>query len=108
LYDRPNGVSLSFNGGKDCVVLLHLFAAAYYKYFQDFDEMPKIQALYITHPNPFPEVEEFIKECVDRYFLDMITIEDQMKLALTKYSEQRPEIKAILVGTRRNDPHGGN
>ncbi|RIA89860.1 hypothetical protein C1645_771250 [Glomus cerebriforme] len=104
----PNGVSLSFNGGKDCVVLLHLFAAVYYKYFQDSDdEIPNIQALYITSPNPFPEVEEFVKECIDRYCLDLITIEGDMKPALEKYLEQRPGVKAILVGTRRNDPHGG-
>ncbi|CAI2180056.1 16928_t:CDS:2 [Funneliformis geosporum] len=103
-----NGVSLSFNGGKDCVVLLHLFAAVYYKHFQNSDDIPNIQAVYITHPNPFLEVEEFVKECVNRYGLDLITIEGPMKSALSKYLEQRPNVQAILVGTRRIDPHGEN
>ncbi|RGB23641.1 hypothetical protein C1646_774205 [Rhizophagus diaphanus] len=102
-----DGVSLSFNGGKDCVVLLHLFAAVYYKFYQNSDEIPNIQALYVTHSNPFSEVDEFVKECEKRYCLNIVKIEGSMKPALIKYLKQKPNIKAILVGTRRNDPHGG-
>ena len=101
-------MSLSFNGGKDCVVLLHLFAAVYYKHFQDSNEIYNIQTVYIKHPNPFPEVEGFVKECIDQYGLDLITIEGPMKSALAKYLEQRPSVQAILVGVRRIDPHGGD
>jgi hypothetical protein len=30
-----------------------------------------------------------------------------MRLALQTYKDSHPEIKAILIGTRRTDPHGG-
>lgn len=29
-----------------------------------------------------------------------------MKPALTAYLRERPEVKAVFVGTRRTDPHG--
>ena len=32
---------------------------------------------------------------------------DGMKYALKVYKSEFPEIEAILVGTRRGDPHGG-
>ncbi|CAG8602643.1 5921_t:CDS:2 [Acaulospora morrowiae] len=100
------GISISFNGGKDCVVLLHLLAAVVYKKFQDSVEKLNIQAVYITIPNPFPEVEEFVNESVLRYGLNLVKIGGPMKKALKTYSECYPNIKAILIGTRRKDPHG--
>jgi FAD synthetase len=30
-----------------------------------------------------------------------------MKLAFEMYLRERPKVKAVLVGTRRTDPHGG-
>ncbi|CAG8792874.1 23157_t:CDS:2 [Gigaspora margarita] len=98
---------LSFNGGKDCMVLLHLFAAVLYKHFHDSINTFNIQAVYITYPNSFTEVDNFVKECVRSYRIDLVTIEGSIKQALAKYSKLRPNVKAILVGTRRNDPHGG-
>ncbi|CAG8594468.1 12378_t:CDS:2 [Cetraspora pellucida] len=102
------GLSLSFNGGKDCMVLLHLFAAALFKNFHDSINTLKIQAVYITYPNSFAEVDDFVNKCVRNYKIDLVTIEGPIKQALEKYSKLRPNIKAIFVGTRRNDPHGGN
>ncbi|KAG9284634.1 hypothetical protein G9A89_004676 [Geosiphon pyriformis] len=102
-----DGLALSFNGGKDCTVLLHLFSAALYKFIQKSAErIPKIQSVYITHQDPFLEVDAFVKESTIRYNLDLIKIEGPMKQALATYLEKRPSVQAILVGTRRNDPHG--
>ncbi|CAG8635307.1 4088_t:CDS:2 [Dentiscutata erythropus] len=105
LYGVEN-LSLSFNGGKDCMVLLHLFAAALYKHFPDSINTLNIQAVYITYPNSFAEVDDFVKECVRSYRIDLVTIEGPIKQALAKYSKLQPNVQAILVGTRRNDPHG--
>jgi hypothetical protein len=100
-----NGLSLSFNGGKDCTVLLHLLYAIIHKC-----ELPKkipIKALYVQPDDPFEEVEEFVYESVERYELDLETIRDGMKVALGKFLQNNPKTKAILIGTRKTDPHGG-
>ncbi|KAL1918871.1 uncharacterized protein VTP21DRAFT_2893 [Calcarisporiella thermophila] len=99
-----DGLIISFNGGKDCTVLLHLFAAVLYRLHGSNIEF--IHGLYVTHPNQFDEVESFVKETVQRYGLDLVRIPGPMKPALQRYFEARPGIKAVLVGTRRNDPHG--
>jgi FAD synthetase len=109
---RLEKVSLSFNGGKDCTVLLHLFAAALSRYLRvgspTQPTMPKpIFTIYVTHPNSFSEVDEFVNDTIQRYNLDLVRIESPIKQALLKYKELHPNIEAILVGTRRNDPHGG-
>ncbi|CAG8594534.1 9555_t:CDS:2 [Ambispora leptoticha] len=101
-----NGLALSFNGGKDCTVLLYLYSAALYKFSQKSGEkIPKIQSVYITNLNPFAEVDAFVEESIHRYRLDLIKVESPMKQALATYLENRPSVKGILVGNRRNDPY---
>lgn len=80
---------------------------------------PVIQAVYVTSPAPFDEVEAFVDDAIARYSLDLIKVSGPMKEALAAYldlyAERRKErgttspgdIEAIFVGTRRNDPHGG-
>ena len=65
----------------------------------------KLKALYIRRGQPFPEVELFIKKSQERYNLEMITIEGRIKDALGDLKQQHPEIKAVVMGTRRTDPH---
>ncbi|RUS22994.1 hypothetical protein BC937DRAFT_94114 [Endogone sp. FLAS-F59071] len=100
-------LSLSFNGGKDCTVLLHLFAAALHRHLSSNppQSIPTIPAIYITYPNPFPEVETFVDTCVRRYGLNLVRIPGPMKEALQQYIYLHKETGAILVGTRRNDPY---
>jgi FAD synthetase len=57
--------------------------------------------------SPFPQVETFVAVCAKRYRLDLEAVEGGMKDALQTYLEAHNTIKAVLVGTRRNDPHGG-
>ena len=61
---HPSEVFLSFNGGKDCTVLLHLTAAVLHKKFPVLKE--PLQAVYIKKEDPFPQVEEFINQSVER------------------------------------------
>ncbi|KAI5120404.1 hypothetical protein M0805_000183 [Coniferiporia weirii] len=144
-------VSISFNGGKDCTVLLHLFLAAL-SLRNPSSTAFRIPTLYIPLPSPFEELENFITESVSTYNLDLyhcspphpetasgsdMPIEsvtrptspfpaqldsspnisgpypvgkarggEGMRRALEVYKSEFPHIEAILVGTRRGDPHG--
>jgi len=53
---------LSFNGGKDCVVLLYLFQAV-------LDELKfngQIKAVYFQSDDQFSEEEDYVKSTVNR------------------------------------------
>ncbi|XP_063222852.1 FAD synthase-like isoform X2 [Bacillus rossius redtenbacheri] len=102
-YDSSE-LFLSFNGGKDCTVLLHLVSAV----FQKKHAHSKSQALrtvYIQCSDPFPEVESFIAESAERYNLDVICMSSPIKVALEKLLLKNPNLKAVLMGTRRTDPY---
>ncbi|KAF9299479.1 3'-phosphoadenosine 5'-phosphosulfate sulfotransferase [Mortierella antarctica] len=112
----PEGISLSFNGGKDCTVILHLFVAVLYKLHGPGSAFPTntpqqktpIPSIYVTHKNPFGQVERFVDDEIERYDLDLLRIPGPMKKALEDYHVMKGEkVKAIMVGTRRDDPHGG-
>ncbi|KAI9827142.1 MAG: hypothetical protein M1832_005278 [Thelocarpon impressellum] len=97
-------ISLSYNGGKDCLVLLILFLAA----LATAPVLPRrLQSVYIISPSPFPEVDSFVTSSSAAYHLDLAHYELPMKAAFELYLKERPRVKAILVGTRRTDPHGG-
>ncbi|KAF9467210.1 hypothetical protein BDZ94DRAFT_1249851 [Collybia nuda] len=134
-----DSVSISFNGGKDCTVLLHLFAGALARK----NSTRPIPGIYIPVPSPFPALEEFIEESAKAYDLDLFHCRppseevesvitpaqkngtnyvdsrkpashavgkakgaEGMRQALDIYKTRFPHISAILIGTRRTDPHG--
>ena len=151
LEERVDGVSISFNGGKDCkitndpistitdlitiiitgMVILHLFAAVLANPKYSSPEPKPIAGLYIPCPSPFPALESFIKTSACSYNLNLFqcipplapdntsSVEsagdgkrrgkggEEMRRGLEVYKEKYPNIKAILIGTRRGDPHGG-
>ncbi|KIJ06065.1 hypothetical protein PAXINDRAFT_103521 [Paxillus involutus ATCC 200175] len=146
----PERVSISFNGGKDCTVLLHLYAAALAH--RSPPSTKPIPAVYIPVPSPFTELEVFIQESAKLYDLDLFTCTspsnvplpvesvtpgtitpitlkqngdyvgtpaltrpvgkarggEGMRRALQMYKDICPQIEAVLIGTRRSDPHGAN
>ncbi|KZT01354.1 adenine nucleotide alpha hydrolases-like protein [Laetiporus sulphureus 93-53] len=61
-------LSLSFNGGKDCTVLLHLLAASLGRRNLASKRIP---AVYIPVPSPFPQLESFVEETAREYHLDL-------------------------------------
>ncbi|BGO89906.1 hypothetical protein NBRC10512_003745 [Rhodotorula toruloides] len=128
-------IALSFNGGKDCTVLVHLLAAAILRRHNpalidspssasspstSSSSLPPIPTIYVRCPSPFPQVEAFVSLCARWYALELEAVEGGMREALQVYVDRRKsslalsngsggrrgEIKAVLVGTRRNDPHG--
>ncbi|KAG9088217.1 FAD1 flavin adenine dinucleotide synthetase [Ceratobasidium sp. 370] len=141
-------LSISFNGGKDCTVLLHLLAAVLRRrmlegigYGPKCPEGPKvvadgavvshshsdatlsplrpiaalpsrrpppIRSVYVLCPSPFVAVDEFVEASTKAYDLRLVRVEGSMKVALQSYLDTPggAGVEAVLVGTRRNDPHG--
>ncbi|KAI1425317.1 phosphoadenosine phosphosulfate reductase [Xylaria sp. FL1777] len=115
-------ISISYNGGKDCLVLLIIILASLAHRYPppDTDKSSKtpngssdavrfpekLQAVYIVSPHPFSEIDDFVVSSSADYQLDVTRYELRMKEGLEAYLEDRPNIKAIFVGTRRTDPHG--
>jgi len=62
-------VFLSFNGGKDCTVLLDLIQ----KYLNSVDKFKgkKIRIIYIQPAEPFEEVENFVNLCEKIYNINI-------------------------------------
>lgn len=52
---------LSFNGGKDCTVLLHLLRVALPDSYMD------VRCLYLKQDHEFPEIEMFITHTTERW-----------------------------------------
>lgn len=98
-----NEICLGFNGGKDCTTLLHLVHAVSQRKFPD--HKGNLRALYIRSRLPFPEVELFLQESCKRYNLELIRFDGRIKDSLTQLKKQSPEIKAVLMGTRKTDPY---
>lgn len=107
-------LSLAYNGGKDCLVLLILYLCALHKKgltretsngSESIRHEP-IQSVYIQAAHPFAEVEEFVASSVRTYSLSLLEYNKPMKAAFADYLHDTPSVKAIFVGTRRTDPHG--
>ncbi|KAI1825964.1 adenine nucleotide alpha hydrolases-like protein [Xylaria intraflava] len=119
---QPQEISISYNGGKDCLVLLIILLACLARSYPPPDKdrphkassessdpagfPEKLQAVYIVSPHPFSEIDDFVVSSSAEYKLDVRRYELGMKQGLREYLADRPAIKAIFVGTRRTDPHG--
>ena len=101
---RFNALALSFNGGKDCLVLLLLYL--YVLHHRNRCPHQKIPACFVKPPQTFTEIDDFVTDCATRYNLDVERIGLPMKPAFTQYLHIHSHVKAVFVGTRRMDPHG--
>ncbi|KAJ5894829.1 hypothetical protein N7495_006520 [Penicillium taxi] len=118
-------LSLSYNGGKDCLVLLILFLAGLHPYTNHEQtekgtseseselesESPVIPSIYALPPDPFPAVEDFVLTSAEAYHLSITKYTtapptSTLRSSFEDYLALHPGIKAIFVGTRRTDPHG--
>lgn len=91
--------------------MLHLFSAvkksASFKMNHTQFAGSKVPSLYIETNNPFTEIEKFVDSSARLYHLDLYKAKGPMKQGLAQFLLNNPKIKAILIGTRRTDPHGG-
>ena len=103
-------LALSYNGGKDCLVLLLLYLAI----LSESQNLPSsLPAVYISPAHPFAEVEIFVQSSSAHYRLSLSrhhSPKNSMKDAFANYlsSPAGKPIQAVFVGTRRTDPHGEN
>lgn len=102
-----NHSTLSFNGGKDCTVLVHILAAVLRRKKRRSmntnteDEMLEcIPSLYITCTSPFQEVEDFVIESIRRYNLLLVRQKGSMKEALQLYLNGQGDEEGSAAGTR--------
>ena len=96
---------VGFNGGKDCTALLHLVAAVKCKKYGDIGTL---DCMYLRRGQPFPEVEQFMKETVSKYKINLITSFGSIKEALTEFKKNHPEFECVIMGTRTTDPYSSH
>lgn len=117
-------ICLSYNGGKDCLVILIIYLAALSPKIKlsqtrthhplSLPSLPQTQyplpsalpSIHIIPPHPFPEIITFVSQTSAIYHLSLTHSSLPMLPAFTSYLSSNPCIRAILVGTRRTDPHG--
>lgn len=71
----------------------------------DRSDVKLLKFYYIQPQNPFPELEQFIKEIEVKYGLNMITVPGNIKDALAKIVQDDNSLKACLMGNRKTDPY---
>ncbi|GIL79130.1 hypothetical protein Vretifemale_8518 [Volvox reticuliferus] len=102
-------VAFSFNGGKDSTVLLHLLRAAVAE--QNGSEscgIGGIKSFYFRKTDDFPDVKDFVERSDELYGLGVAYLtEPDFKKGLCDYLSGTG-VMAIVLGTRRGDPNGGN
>ncbi|OJJ62543.1 hypothetical protein ASPSYDRAFT_41219 [Aspergillus sydowii CBS 593.65] len=106
-------IALSYNGGKDCLVLLILFLAALNSKLPiDETKRQSIPAMYVAEADPFTEMEDFVNWSKQIYHLDLArytkNAQTTLRSGFEDYLDRNPSVKAIFVGMRRTDPHGTN
>ncbi|EEQ90961.1 hypothetical protein RJZ56_004937 [Blastomyces dermatitidis] len=113
-------LSLSYNGGKDCLVMLIIFLASLHPLpttetvSKDGKRTPPrttIPAIYAQPHHPFRSVEDFVASSSHTYHLSLVRYTTDppcstIRTVFASYLDHHPQIRAIFVGTRRTDPHG--
>ena len=94
---------LSFNGGKDCCIVLYLFYAVAKRLNIKFP----LKVLLIQIENEFNEMKQFKDFLMDSFHknsFEYITYNNcSIKKCLEQLKETNSSIKNILIGTRRSD-----
>lgn len=95
-------IFLSFNGGKDCTVLLDLLV----KYLKSNGmDYKRILYIYVQPEDPFDEIEEFVTACELQYDISMQVYRGKLKATLEKVCGDSSQLKACILGCRRTDPY---
>lgn len=110
-------IAISYNGGKDCLVMLIILLATIHRKFSSqvtsnpsFNLLAsdyKLDSIYINSELPFEELSQFIETSTKHYNLNPIIIKDSLKNGFEHYlNDINPNIKTVIVGVRHSDPYG--
>lgn len=127
-WNPLNGaISFSYNGGKDCQVLLLLYLACLWEFFvvnarqsqyeTQYHKFPmnELPTVFIDSKETFPSLESFIEYTQRRYVLSLYEskkdkldprVKQDMSDAFRRFLELFPETQAITIGVRHTDPFG--
>jgi len=115
----PDAVWCSFNGGKDAVVLLHLYRAVHAKYYSKKNQddttsttiIRRPRLLYFANIDEFAAVENYCRQSVAEYDLDLYSLCVGFGPGLEFLVQQQQQHSngplAFLLGTRQADPNAG-
>ncbi len=95
-------VAVSFNGGKDCNVMLHLVYVHVCARF-GVERMPALRCLTWQQSDAFAEVADNMRACERVYSLSVVQFTGSFKDGLQEAID-RFQIKAIIMGQRETDP----
>jgi FAD synthetase len=101
-------VALSFNGGKDCTVVLHLLRAVLPRVFpgRPGRGIGSLRFAYFAKDDDFPEMHEFMEEMRARYGFRVDRYSGDYKQGLRQLEQEG--VKAVLMGQRKTDPYGAH
>ena len=117
-------ISFSYNGGKDCQVLLLLYLSCLWEFFyingktSQFDyeyqkfPMKLLPTVFIDQDATFITLEKFISETSQRYSLSLyesrreVSKNQNMADSFRDFLKIYPETEAIVIGIRHTDPYG--
>ncbi|EGW32448.1 uncharacterized protein SPAPADRAFT_153392 [Spathaspora passalidarum NRRL Y-27907] len=110
-------IAISYNGGKDCLVMLILLLATIHKKFASsnfenpsYNMLPrdyKLDSIFINAEPQFPDLLQFIEQSTDYYHLNPIIIKSSLKDGFEYYlNNMNTKVKSVIVGIRYSDPYG--
>ncbi|XP_053980953.1 FAD synthase-like [Hylaeus volcanicus] len=99
---KPEDIFISFNGGKDCTLVLHLAAS-----IVKLQNITSLLCLYVT-ADSFPEVDSFVERAAGYYGFELVRKEGPLQLALKSFLNERKNLKVSLMGVRKGDPGSEN
>lgn len=119
-------ISFSYNGGKDCQVLLLLYLGCIWEFFlstlrdSQYDRqyhrypLERLPTVFIDQEQTFATMEEFVASTSERYCLSLYESlrDEERKVSMAEAFEQflklHSETKAIVIGVRHTDPYAAD
>ncbi|XP_046423666.1 FAD synthase-like isoform X1 [Neodiprion fabricii] len=102
IYSNPSNVAVCFDGSIESTVLLHLVHVN-----NLLGAKAKLQAVHLKLENPVADVDEFIKETVVRYDVNLHHLDGSAEAAIENLAVLRPEIETLLLGLKGDKLEGG-